>query len=104
AWPLAATAPARPARAPPPTAVRITSPAPDSTFRRLSGLQPDTQQLALNAVSDGPGETLHWFVNDRYLGAVASGETLFWPLERGTHQIVCSTGHGADDRVRIAVE
>jgi membrane carboxypeptidase/penicillin-binding protein PbpC len=47
---------------------------------------------------------LYWFVNDRYLGESRPGVPAFWPLQRGTFQIVCSDTRGVSDRVQIAVE
>ena len=85
------------------SALRILSPASGSAFRRLPEAA-DWQQLALKAVSDRPGETLHWFVNDRPVGRCRPGDTVFWPLERGRHEIVCASARGQSDRVRIEVE
>lgn len=84
--------------------VKILSPARDSAYRRLNGLEMDAQQLALTATSDEPGERLHWFVNDRPVGHSRPGQPLFWPLARGKHQIVCSSARGASDHIQIAVE
>ena len=90
--------------APPAEAVRIRTPARGSVYRWLPGLEVDAQRLALEAASDRAGETLHWFVDDRPAGKSRPGEPLFWPLERGAHQIVCCSARGPSDRVQIAVE
>ena len=84
--------------------VRIQTPARGSVYRWMPELNVDSQRLALEATSDRPGEALHWFVDDRPVGHSRTGEPLFWPLERGEHQIVCSTKQGRSDRVTIAVE
>ena len=89
---------------PPAEAVRIRTPARGSVYRWLPGLEVDAQRLALEAASDRAGETLHWFVDDRPAGKSRPGEPLFWPLERGAHQIVCCSARGPSDRVQIAVE
>lgn len=108
AWPVAIAAflnrRSVPEPAEPAASVRIRSPARGSTYRWMPDLEVDAQRLALEAASDRAGETLHWFVDDRPVGKSRSGEPLFWPLERGTHQIVCSTVRGPSDRVEIAVE
>lgn len=91
---------ARGAEAP---ALRITSPARGSSYRLLPDLAGDVQRLPLDAVRAGGG-TLHWFVNDRPVGVSRPGAPLFWPLERGVFQVVCSDAVGASDRVQIAVE
>ena len=108
AWPAAVASflarRAAPAPEEPAEAVRILAPARGSTYRRLAGLETDAQRLALEAASDRAGEAIHWFVDDRSVGKSRAGQPLFWPLERGTHQIVCSTARGLSDRVQIAVE
>lgn len=88
----------------PAEAVRILSPARGSVYRRMPPGAADAQRLALEAASDRAGETIHWFVDDRAVGQSRPGEKLFWPLERGRHQIVCSTARGVGDQVQIAVE
>ena len=84
--------------------VRIRTPARGSVYRWMPELDVNAQQLALEAGSDRSGETLHWFVDDRPVGKSRTGESLFWPLERGAHQIVCSSVRGPSDRVQIVVE
>lgn len=84
--------------------LRITSPAPGSTFHLLDGMAVDNQRVPLIAASSAAGQRLHWFVNDRYLGEAAVGANLFWPLARGKFQIVCCDAAGRCDRVQIAVE
>lgn len=92
------------ARTAAPSPLHITSPAGGSTFRLLPGLAEEVQRLPLEAASSAGGTPLHWFINDRYVGASRPGAPMFWPLQRGTFQIVCSDVQGASDRVRIAVE
>lgn len=93
-----------PAPAEPAEAVRILSPARGSVYRQMPAGETAAQRLALEAASDRPGETFHWFVDDRAVGQSRPGEKLFWPLARGRHEIVCSTAQGVSDRVPIAVE
>jgi penicillin-binding protein 1C len=107
AWPAAVASflnrRAAPAGEAPSSDLRILSPARGSTYRRLPEAA-DWQQLALKAASGQPGETLHWFVNDRPAGRSRPGDTVFWPLERGCHDIVCASARGLSDRVQIEVE
>ncbi len=91
----------RPAR---PDPLRIVSPARGSTYRLLESVAAGEQQLPLEAASGVGGERLYWFVNDRYLGESRPGTPAFWPLQRGTFQIVCSDARGSSDRIQIAVE
>jgi penicillin-binding protein 1C len=108
AWPVAVAAflnrRTAPADDPAAASLRILSPAGGSRYRQVPGDETLWQRLALDAASDRNGEALHWFVNDRPVGQSRSGQPLFWPLERGTHQIVCANARGLSDRVQIAVE
>ena len=92
----------------PPTAkvarVRITSPTPGSSFRLMEDLAGTEQRLPLSAAGGGNATALHWFDNNRYLGAARGGEPLFWPLARGAHQFVVCDAAGHSDRVAITVE
>ena len=88
----------------PAESVRILASARDSILRWLPDLDLPAQRLAFTGASDRPGELLYWFVNDRPVGRSRPGEPLFWPLERGRHQIVCSTDRGLGDHIQIAVE
>lgn len=84
--------------------VRILSPAGGSVYHRMPDSESLMQRLRLEATSDLEDEALHWFVDDRPVGQSREGKPLFWTLEQGAHQIVCSTTRGLSDRVRIAVE
>ena len=94
-----AEAPAAPA-----SPLRISSPANESVYRLVPGAERVRQNLAFEATSGLPDETLHWFVNDRPVGRSQPGQPLFWPLERGSHQIVCANARGESDRIRLDVE
>lgn len=87
-----------------PSVPRITAPAAGSTFRLLDQVAADAQRIPFSATGGAAVRSLHWFVNDRYLGASAPGQGLLWPVERGTFQIVCCDESGGSDSVKIAVE
>jgi penicillin-binding protein 1C len=84
--------------------VRITSPAPGSSFRLVEELAGTEQRLSLSAAGVGGANALHWFDNDRYLGVARGGEPFFWPLARGPHQFVVCDAAGHSDRIAITVE
>lgn len=94
-----AVRPAAPAAAPR-NPVRIVSPVSGSVYRRLGG---PAERISLSAAGE-PGQRLWWFVDDRPLASVASGEPLLWPLEPGPHVLVCADASGRFDRVPITVE
>ena len=84
--------------------IRISTPARGSVFRFTTALAAEAQRIPLLAIGDRSGGELFWFINDRPLGTSRPGVPLFWPIEPGTHQIVCSTTHGVYDRIQITVE
>lgn len=86
--------------------VHILAPADGSAYRLVPDGDGLRQKLPLiatgNSSSDG---RLHWFIDDCPVASSVSGETIFWPLERGTHQIVCAAaGDPVAARVCIRVE
>jgi membrane carboxypeptidase/penicillin-binding protein PbpC len=82
----------------------ITSPANGSAYLFMPDTaQPDSQRIPFTA-NTGNAADLHWFVNDSYLGTSKSGATIFWPLSKGTHRVVCSDTQGASRSVRISVK
>lgn len=83
----------------------VTSPAHGSAYLYLPDANlHENQRIPFIATSSRSSAELHWFVNDRYIGASPSGEPLFWPLAKGTHRIVCSDSHGTSRSVRISVK
>ncbi|WP_273021814.1 penicillin-binding protein 1C [Rheinheimera sp.] len=64
---------------------QIRSPQPSLIYQL--GQTAQQRQIALQASFDGAVTKAHWFIDNRYLGAVTPGETLFWPGEAGTFQL-----------------
>jgi penicillin-binding protein 1C len=82
----------------------ITSPANGSTYLYVRDANPRVgQRIPLTATAGDPSATLHWFVNDAYIGGCPSGGTVFWDLRVGTHRVVCSDSRGASRDIRIVV-
>jgi penicillin-binding protein 1C len=82
----------------------ITSPANGSAYLFMPDAdQRDYQRIPFTAKSANSAAELHWFVNDSYIGAAKSGETVFWPLSKGTHRVVCSDTQGASRNIRFSV-
>ena len=83
--------------------LHITSPLNGSTYHRTRGLPADRQQIPLLANTEASA-TLHWFINGVHLNRHRQGDTVMWPLQRGTHVIACADERGQADQVRITVE
>jgi len=65
---------------------------------------PPSQRIAFTATFSNPSVDLHWFVDEHYIGASKSGGSVFWPLDKGKHRIVCSDGKGKSRAVAISVK
>ncbi|MCX6878264.1 MAG: penicillin-binding protein 1C [Verrucomicrobia bacterium] len=82
----------------------ITTPANGSSYLFMPDMaQPQQQRIPFTANFSNASADLHWFVNDQYLGASKSGETLFWSLSKGQHRIVCADPKGKSRGVVISV-
>ncbi len=64
---------------------QIRSPQQQLTYQL--GKTPSQRTIALQASFDGAVTQAHWFIDNRYLGAVVPGETLFWQGEAGEFQL-----------------
>lgn len=80
---------------------QIRSPQPALTYQLGNSAQ--QRQIALQARFDGAVTKAHWFIDNRYLGAVTPGETLFWQGEAGEFQlrVVDDAGGVATQLLRI---
>lgn len=61
---------------------RITSPQ-EGTIYTLRASNLKDERLPLMAVTDGDARTIHWFVNEAYLGESVSGKPFFWTPQPG---------------------
>ncbi|HEY9042994.1 MAG TPA: penicillin-binding protein 1C [Rheinheimera sp.] len=66
-------------------APQIRSPQPSLVYQLGKTLQ--QRQIALQASFDGAVTKAHWFIDNRYLGAVTPGETLLWQGEAGAFEL-----------------
>jgi penicillin-binding protein 1C len=83
----------------------ITSPANGSSYLFMPDMaQPQQQRIPLIAKFSNSSAILHWFVNDGFIGTSNSGESIFWPLNKGKHRIVCSDAKGRNCGVVISVK
>lgn len=82
-------------------APQIRSPQQALTYQL--GKTAEQQKIALQASFDGAVTKAHWFIDSRYLGSVAPGETLFWQGEAGEFQlrVVDDLGGVASLRLRV---
>lgn len=80
---------------------QIRTPQPDLLYQL--GNTPEQRQIALNASFDGGVSRAHWFIDQRYIGAVTPGETLLWSAEAGQFQlrVVDDLGGVATQRLQV---
>jgi penicillin-binding protein 1C len=63
----------------------------------------DTQEQKLPLAGTSDSGYLYWFINGRFYGKINTTQKLFWPMEKGTHQITCSDIYGKSSTVNIIV-
>lgn len=85
-----------------PTAFRITSPMPGSTYLIDPTLKPEFQQLSLRA--EGAVGRVEWSVNGAPVGASLGNAAATWPLRRGTHTITARDANGRTAEARVIVK
>jgi len=78
---------------------QIVSPQPHLTYLPQAG-----QPLALQARFDGAAKQGYWFADQRYLGAVKPGETLFWPATTGRYQLRVQDDLGSVSEITLNVQ
>jgi len=78
---------------------QIVSPQPHLTYLPITG-----QPLALQARFDGAAKQGYWFADQRFLGAVSPGETLFWPALRGSYQLSVQDDLGGVSKITLNVQ
>ncbi|WP_423186662.1 penicillin-binding protein 1C [Alishewanella sp. d11] len=78
---------------------QILSPQPHLTYLPQAG-----QPLALQARFDGAAKQGYWFADQRYLGAVKPGETLFWPATTGRYQLSVQDDLGSVSEITLNVQ
>jgi penicillin-binding protein 1C len=83
--------------------VRIVSPIDALTYHQQRNDAPGGNTLVLRAEAPG-ARTLHWFIDDVWLGAAPPQTPLHWSLQRGTHVVACADARGRADALRIVVE
>ena len=76
---------------------------PQPALHYVLGNTPSERQIALQASFDGAVTQAHWFLDNRYLGAVAPGETLFWPGEAGQFQLKVVDNLGGTDQISLHI-
>lgn len=84
-------------------APRITSPLRGAayTLRARGG---EEARVAFSATVDASVRQVYWFVDDEYIGAAGSGETLFWQAAAaGTHTARAVDDHGRSDTRELRV-
>jgi penicillin-binding protein 1C len=81
---------------------RIVSPPDGQAAVLIAGLDPERQQVPLEAESDVGGR-LSWFVDGRFLAAAPSDERVWWTPRPGEHRIVVTDAKGRSTGRRFAV-
>jgi len=83
---------------------QITSPLRGETYtRRIS--RAGEERIAFHATVDAGVGSVYWFVNDDFVGAAPSGESLLWqPSTAGTYTVRAIDDHGRADARNLRVD
>ncbi len=81
--------------------LRILSPSPGSEFILTGESNGDRIQLKTSVDQQ---TSLHWYLDDRYIGQSSPQSPLYIDLKNGTHHLTCMTGNGRTDSIRFKVE
>jgi penicillin-binding protein 1C len=80
--------------------LRIVSPADRAEYVLTGELQGDRIRLK-SSVDERTA--VHWYIDDRYVGASGPDQALLLDLEPGEHKAVCMTPEGSTDQVKFQV-
>ena len=79
---------------------KIISPASGCEYF-ITSIEKRVQQLPLIGTSES-GQ-LYWFVDGKFYSKANHTQTLFWPMEKGLHEITCSDMLGQSSTVHVVV-
>lgn len=86
-------------------APNIYSPKEDVIYqRRMGDEQVSGRGIPLAAGVDADARTVFWFINERFVGKSAPGETLIWQAQTGMHVVRAVDDQGRASRRRLRVE
>lgn len=82
----------------------ITTPQPQVTYH-VRANNDAHDRIPLAATADADVATLHWFVDDRFLGVTTRGEPLLWTTQPGNYivRVVDDSGRSDAQPVRVAL-
>ena len=75
-----------------PSPPKVISPASGCEYF-ITNMSKESQQLPL--MGNTSSGHIYWFIDGKFYGKINSTEKLFWPMEKGSHQITCSDSGSA---------
>jgi len=79
---------------------KIISPASGCEYF-ITNLAIEDQKLSL--IGNTSSNHIYWFIDGKFYGKINPSDKLFWPMEKGSHQITCSDPFGQSSSVGIIV-
>ena len=78
----------------------IISPESDAVFELVDDIQPEYQNIRLEASVPSGGGTVHWFLDGNHFAAARANDVLFYVPTRGRHTLLCvdASGHSASTK------
>ncbi len=81
--------------------LRILAPSHQAEF--VLTREANADRIKLRASID-TSTSLHWYIDEKYLGASGPGKDLFLDLSTGAHKLTCMTPNGETDSVQFSVD
>lgn len=85
-------------------APQIHSPAEDCSYFLRDHVPLHDQQILLEASVAPEVKVVYWFVDGKLIANTGAGEAVFYPPERGHHEVVCMDDEGRQATRRLIIE
>jgi penicillin-binding protein 1C len=82
---------------------RISYPRPRSVFFIMPGIDPQRQEIKLEAVAGTDTGELHWFVDGTFIGSARSQERVWFTPTPGNHEISVTDNGGRSHSINIRI-
>lgn len=66
-------------------------------------LRTQDMRIPFNAISDSDAQQLFWFVDNRYVGSAAPGQTLMWSASPGSYEVRVVDDQGRAAQIKLQV-
>lgn len=79
----------------------IITPSADSTYNIYSS---NVKEIGIKVATDADADTVHYFINKKYLGSAKAGTNFFWYPVLGSHTLTVTDNIGRSSSVKFSVK